>query len=71
VQKVGDAPVAVAAEPASESNDRRGQGVLVVSKAGSVSLAGTVLTEGLAGPALGDMQPLTDRVDASAPTRGA
>jgi hypothetical protein len=31
-----------------------------------MALAGAMLAQGLAGPAFGDVQPLTDRLDASA-----
>ncbi len=67
-KKVGDAPVAVAAEAAGQSDDGRGQGVLIFAHLGLVALARAMLTQSLAGPAFGYMQPLTDCFYASAST---
>ena len=71
LQQVGDALVAVAAEAGGQSDDRRGEGVLVVSDLWLVALGGAVLAQSPAGSALGDVQPLTDCLDACAPPRGA
>jgi hypothetical protein len=60
LQKIGDAPVTVAAEAAGKSDDSRGEGVLVGSHLELMALAGTVLAKSTAGPAFRNMQPLTD-----------
>jgi hypothetical protein len=51
LQKIGDAPVAVATEAAGQSDNSRGQGVLIGSHLELVTLAGTVLAKSTAGPA--------------------
>src|SRR5450759_6000471 len=52
LQEVGDPAIAVAAELASECDDRRGQGVLVLTHLWLVTLAGSMLAQSLAHPAL-------------------
>ena len=59
-KQAGDALVAVAAEAARQADHGRGQGVLVGAQLRPMALAGAVLAEGSAGPAFGDVQPLTD-----------
>jgi hypothetical protein len=71
LQQAGDALVAVAAEGARKADHGRGQGVLVVAQLRLATLAGAMLAESTAGPAFGDVQPLTDRGDALASPRGA
>ena len=71
LQKVSDAPVTVAAEATGQSDDRRGERVLIPQHLVSVTLAGTMLTESLTGPAFRYVQPLTDRLDAFASPREA
>jgi hypothetical protein len=63
LQEAGDALVAVAAKAARQTDHGRGQGVLVVSGASTMTFAGAMLAEG---PALRDVQPLADRRDALA-----
>jgi len=60
LQQVGDAPVTVAAEAARQGDDRRRERVFVVSALRTVPLGRAILAERLTGPALGDVQPLTD-----------
>jgi len=55
LQKLGDAPITVAAEAAGQSDDSRGQGVLVGSHLELVALAGAVLAKSTAGPAFRNM----------------
>ncbi len=64
-QEIGDAPVAVATEATGQSDDGRGERVLIGPHLWLVTLAGAMLTENLAGSAFGYMQPLTDCLDAS------
>jgi len=55
LQKIGDAPVAVAAEAARQGDNSRGQGVLIGSHLELVTLAGAMLTKSPAGPAFRDV----------------
>src|SRR5664280_3234695 len=71
LQQTGDALVAVAAEGSCQADHGRRERVFVLSQLEAVALAGTVLAQSTAGPALGDVQPLADCLDAPASTRGA
>ena len=68
---LGDVVVAfetTAAEAASQGDDGRSQGFLILQHLNSVTLTGAMLPENPAGPAFGYMQPLTDCLYASAST---
>ena len=68
LQQVGDTPVAVAAEGARQTDHGRGQGVLVGTRRGRPPLGRAVLAQRAAGAAFGDVQPLTDCLDAATST---
>ena len=64
-EEIGDTPISVAAEATGQSDDGRGERVFIDSNLGLVTLAGTMLTKNLAGPAFRYMQPLTDCLNVS------
>jgi len=66
LQEAADGLVDVTAEPGSQANHARRQGVLVVSHRLSVTLGGTRLAQHFAGTPFRDRKPLTDCRHASA-----
>ena len=61
-----DPAIAIPAEPFGQADNRRCQGVLIVSPYGLLALGRTVLAENLAGKALRDRELGYDMVDAAA-----